>query len=99
MRDEADGDPDEIRRAPRQVPGLGPVGVEIFLREVQAVWPETGPLFDDKAPQGAKRLGLPARPEALAALVPKAAHAAFAAALVRAALDRHVAEDVAAAQP
>ncbi|MDX2650623.1 endonuclease, partial [Streptomyces sp. PA03-1a] len=90
LRDEADGDPDEIRRALRQVPGLGPVGVEIFLREVQAVWPETGPLFDDKALQGAKRLGLPARPEELAALVPKAAHAVFAAALVRAALDRHV---------
>lgn len=98
LRDEADGDPDEIRRALRQVPGLGPVGVEIFLREVQAVWPETGPLFDDKALQGAKRLGLPARPEELAALVPKAAHAVFAAALVRAALDRHVVEEVAEAQ-
>ncbi|MFI8186953.1 endonuclease [Actinacidiphila glaucinigra] len=98
LRDEADGDPDEIRRALRQVPGLGPVGVEIFLREVQAVWPETGPLFDGKALQGAERLGLPARPEELAALVPKAAYAVFAAALVRAALERRVVEEVAEAQ-
>ncbi|MYX34774.1 MULTISPECIES: hypothetical protein [unclassified Streptomyces] len=99
LRDEADGDPDAIRRALREVPGLGPVGVEIFLREVQAVWPEAGPLFDAKALKGAERLGLPARPEDLAALVPEAAYAVFAAALVRAALDRHVAEEVAGARP
>ncbi|MFF7213054.1 endonuclease [Streptomyces sp. NPDC008238] len=99
LRDEADGDPDAIRRALREVPGLGPVGVEIFLREVQAVWPETGPLFDDKALKGAERLGLPARPEALADLVPEAAYAVFAAALVRAALNRHVVEEVAEARP
>ncbi|MEU1616632.1 endonuclease [Streptomyces sp. NPDC005722] len=99
LRDAADSDPDAIRRALREVPGLGPVGVDIFLREVQAVWPETGPLFDDKALKGAERLGLPARPEALADLVPKTAYAVFAAALVRAALDRHVAEEVAGARP
>ncbi|MET9880308.1 endonuclease [Actinacidiphila glaucinigra] len=99
LRDEAGGDPDAIRRALREVPGLGPVGVEIFLREVQVVWPETGPLFDAKALKGAERLGLPARPEDLADLVPEAAYAVFAAALVRAALDRHVVEEVAGAQP
>ncbi|MFD5574422.1 endonuclease [Streptomyces cadmiisoli] len=99
LRDEADGDPDAIRRALREVPGLGPVGVEIFLREVQVLWPETGPLFDDKALKGAERLGLPTRPEELADLVPQAAYAVFAAALVRAALDRHVVEEVTAARP
>lgn len=98
LRDEADGDPDAMRRALREVPGLGPVGVEIFLREVQAVWPETRPLFDGKALKGAERLGLPTRPQELAGLVPEAAYAVFAAALVRAALDRHVVDEVTAAR-
>jgi hypothetical protein len=98
LRDQADGDPGAIRRALREVPGLGPVGVEIFLREVQAVWPETRPVFDGKALQGAERLGLPTRPEDLADLVPEAAYAVLADALVRAALDRHVADEVAGAR-
>jgi endonuclease III len=96
LRDEADGDVDQLRSALRSVPGLGPVGVNILLRELQSVWPEVGPLFDEKALQGARRLGLPARPEKLAALVPEDTYAVFAAALVRAALDRDVAEKVAA---
>ncbi|MEU6346906.1 endonuclease [Streptomyces sp. NPDC046977] len=98
LRDEAAEDPDELRRALRRIPGLGPVGVDIFLREVQAVWPEAGPLFDRKAVEGARRLGLPDQPKELAALVPRKAHAAFAAALVRAALDRQVVDEVAQAQ-
>jgi endonuclease III len=98
LRDEADGDPDELRRALRRIPGLGPVGIDIFLREVQAVWPEAGPAFDRKAIEGARRLGLPEQPKALAALVPREAHAALAAALVRAALDRQVVDEVAEAR-
>lgn len=43
----------------RELPGIGPTGVDIFLREVQLVWPEFGPRFDGKARQGAERLGLP----------------------------------------
>ncbi|WP_328886157.1 endonuclease [Streptomyces sp. NBC_00316] len=98
LRDEASKDPDELRRALRRIPGLGPVGVDIFLREVQAVWPEVSPLFDRKALDGARRLGLPEKPKALAALVPREAHAVFAAALVRAALDRQVVDEVVQAQ-
>lgn len=72
--------------------------MDIFLREVQAVWPEVSPLFDRKALDGARRLGLPEKPKALAALVPREAHAVFAAALVRAALDRQVVDEVVQAQ-
>jgi hypothetical protein len=65
---------------------------------VQAVWPEAGPAFDRKAIEGARRLGLPEQPKALAALVLREAHAAFAAALVRTALDRQVVDEVAEAR-
>ncbi|MGW4032722.1 endonuclease [Streptomyces sp. NPDC004838] len=94
LRDAADGDIDEIREGLRRTPGLGPTGVEIFLREVQSVWPEVGPLFDGKALEGAKRLGLPQDPEELASLVPRDSYALLAAALVRAALNKDVVEEV-----
>ncbi|MBY8882251.1 endonuclease, partial [Actinacidiphila acidipaludis] len=39
----------EYKRLLREVmPGLGPVGADIFLREVQGVWPEVAPYFDGK---------------------------------------------------
>ncbi|RAJ56505.1 hypothetical protein K378_05692 [Streptomyces sp. Amel2xB2] len=78
----------------REMPGIGPTGVAIFLREVQRVWPEFGPYFDRKAQQGAARLGLPTSPGRLQELVPHRDFAPFAAALVRAALDKQVVEDV-----
>jgi endonuclease III len=90
LRDEAAGDKDELRRLLRQVPGLGPVGADIFLREVQDVWPETAPYLDGKAQQGARKVGLPSDPEALAGLAGDDP-ALFAAALVRVSLDKHAA--------
>ncbi len=81
----------------REVPGIGPTGVDIFLREVQQVWPEFAPYFDQKAQQGAERLGLPTSPGKLSDLVAARDRARFAAALVRAALDKKVVEDVRAA--
>ncbi|WP_340557804.1 endonuclease [Streptomyces sp. GSL17-111] len=94
MRDETDGDVAALRRALRRVPGLGPAGADIFLREAQAVWPELAPHLDAKALKGAERLGLPQRPRELAALVPAEDVAAFAAALVRVALDASLTDDV-----
>ncbi|GAA2098276.1 endonuclease [Streptomyces albiaxialis] len=86
-----DGD---VAKALREVPGIGPVGVAIFLREAQAVWPEFRPYLDRKALQGAGELGLPESAEKLADLVPKDDLARLAAGLVRAALSSEVAEDV-----
>ncbi len=94
MRSKADGDVGRLREVLREVPGLGPAGADIFLREAQAVWPEAYPYIDAKALQGARRLGLPGDPEALAGLVDRKEAPALAAALVRAALDKTVAEDV-----
>lgn len=115
LRGEADGDLDVLRAGLRRTPGMGPAGADIFVREVQAVWPETAPFLDGKALQGAERLGLPASPAKLARLAEQAGEAGqdepagqdeqaepadghgpavLAAALVRAALDQHVVDDV-----
>lgn len=94
MREEAGGDTVALRGALRKVPGLGPAGCDIFLREVQGVWTELAPYLDAKAVQGAERLGLPGDSGKLARLVGPDETAAFASGLVRAALDRSVADDV-----
>ncbi|MFI2424535.1 endonuclease [Streptomyces sp. NPDC018955] len=93
LRAEADGDIGELRSLLREFPGMGPVGADIFLREVQRVWPEAAPLLDAKALDGARRLGLPQDPDRLLALAGRIEPAVLAAALVRAAVDAHVAED------
>ncbi|MGW6060502.1 endonuclease [Streptomyces sp. NPDC055189] len=94
LRDEADGNEAALRRSLRKVPGLGPVGADIFLREVQRVWPQVEPCFGDKAMQGARRLGLPEDPKKLARLAGDADPAALAAALIRVALDKRAAEEL-----
>lgn len=73
--------------------GVGPACATMFAREAQGVWPELAPVFDKKALAGAAALGLPADPEALAALVERGETGEqgedlphFAARLVRAAL-------------
>ncbi|WP_432163334.1 endonuclease [Streptomyces tendae] len=93
LRDEADGDVSELRRLLQEFPGVGPTGADIFLREAQLVWPEAGPLLDRKALQGAERLGLPGDQDRLLTLAGKTEPAVLAAALVRAAVDKEVAED------
>ncbi|MEU9185760.1 endonuclease [Streptomyces sp. NPDC048484] len=93
MREAAGGDLDELRGLLREIPGLGPAGVDIFLREVQQVWPEVAPHLDAKALQGAARLGLPEEPGRLVKLAGDTEPVVLAAALVRAALDKTVVED------
>jgi hypothetical protein len=65
-----------------ETPRIGPVGARIFVREVQDVWPEVAPFFDDRALARAGELGLPQDPEELAALAPRGQVARLAAALV-----------------
>ncbi|MEU2680742.1 endonuclease [Streptomyces sp. NPDC007107] len=88
LRREADGDMDTLRAGLRRFPGIGPAGADIFLREVQTVWPEASPYLDAKALQGAERLGLPATPDKLVRLAKDEDPAVLAAALVRSALDK-----------
>ncbi|MGQ5633829.1 MULTISPECIES: endonuclease [unclassified Streptomyces] len=93
LHEEAHGDTGELRRLLQEEPGVGPAGADIFLREAQRVWPELAPYLDGKALSGAERLGLPKDPEKLTKLAGNAEPAVLAAALVRAALDKEVAED------
>ncbi|MFJ3645822.1 endonuclease [Streptomyces murinus] len=93
LHEEAGGDTGELKRLLQEEPGVGPAGADIFLREAQRVWPEVGPYLDRKALDGADRLGLPKDPEKLTELVGDTEPAVLAAALVRAALDKDVAED------
>ncbi|PVZ09588.1 endonuclease [Actinomycetospora cinnamomea] len=84
MRKAADGDVGELRGFLTAVPRVGPVGTDIFLREVQAVWPEFRPHLDARALAGAGKLGLPTDPATLAEQVSGDDLARLAAALVRA---------------
>ncbi|MEU6992044.1 endonuclease [Streptomyces sp. NPDC046465] len=90
VRDEADGDEAALQRMLRRVPGLGPTGVDIFLREVQDVWTEYRPRLDAKVLQGAERLGLPRTAAGLLRLADGERTGVLAAALVRAALDKKI---------
>jgi endonuclease III len=91
LRKRAHGDVARIRQDLQKFPGVGPTGADIFLREAQSVWPEVAPYIDDKALQGARRLGLPDSPDDLVRLAGDGAEpAVVAAALVRASLDKDV---------
>jgi endonuclease III len=79
----ADGDADRVADLVQEVNGIGPTGAQVFLREVQAVWPWVQPRLDARAVDGADRVGLPADAAELARLVPADELARFAAGLVR----------------
>lgn len=97
LRRQAEGDPARLRELLTRFPRIGPTGADIFAREAQGIWPELRPTLDGKATDGAARLGLPTDAAELAGLVPGDRLPALAAALTRAALDKSVADDVAAA--
>ncbi|WUH94834.1 endonuclease [Streptomyces sp. NBC_00433] len=88
LHEEAGADLGALRAALREFPGIGPAGADIFLREVQLVWPDIAPFFDSKALQGAAEAGLPDRPAPLRRAAGDAEPAVLAAALVRVALDK-----------
>lgn len=88
LRDEAGQDVKQERRLLQRFKGIGEVGADIFLREVQAVWPEVYPYADPKVLKAAGRLGLPRSAKRLAALVPRARFPHLCAALIRTSLRR-----------
>ncbi|WEP00450.1 endonuclease [Streptomyces sp. FXJ1.172] len=85
------------KQALLDIPGIGPTGADIFLRDVQGVWPEFAPYVDRKALDGARRLGLPVSPEELGGLVRVRDLTRLVDGLVHAALDKPLADEVAAA--
>ena len=82
-----------------EFPGIGPTGADIFLREVQAVWPDVRPFVDRRVVEGARRMGLPDEPDRLARLADGNAFARLASALVRVSLESKLADELMAAAP
>ena len=78
----------------KQFTGIGDTGADIYLREVQDVWPWVRPYFGKRALDTAGELGLPRNPARLAALTGRAI-APLAAALVRVSVDDDVRQRVA----
>lgn len=68
LRTEARQDPDRLRALLTELPGVDDEVVDLFFREVQAVWPEVGPFADRRALTAARRLGLGRSLSDLAAL-------------------------------
>ena len=88
LREEAGRDPGRERKLLKECKGLGDVGVDIFFREVQALWDELHPFTDGTAARSAEKLGLPKTARGLVGLVPRGQYVRLLSALVRAELVR-----------
>jgi hypothetical protein len=98
LHGEAGGDAGGIKSLLTAFPGIGPVGADIFLREVQATWPDVAPYLDARVLDGARKLALPDDPQKLAKLAGPASRLPhLAAALVRVSLSRRPADELVAA--
>lgn len=85
LADAAERDVAQTSKLLQEFKGIGATGADIFLREVQAVWPWVRPYFDERARATAKKLGLPSDAAELGELAPRNT-AELAAALVRTSL-------------
>ncbi|HZC73797.1 MAG TPA: hypothetical protein VE442_24110 [Jatrophihabitans sp.] len=96
LADAAGGKVGRAEQLLREIPGIGPAGAAIFLREVQRVWPWSAPYVDDRVLAGAKRVGLPASRAGLGRALARSGADVFAAcaALVRVGLDDRAAADL-----
>lgn len=81
LRREAAGDRQRAGELLAEFRGIGPTGADIFIREVQSVWPEFAPALDAKVQAGARKLNLD--PSSLPELVSPPDVARLASALVR----------------
>lgn len=83
LREQADGDVARARQTLKRFKGIGDTGAAIFLREVQAAWPEFHPFADPASLKAAGKLDLPTQAWPLARLVDQRRFPALIAALVR----------------
>jgi hypothetical protein len=58
LREEAGEDPARERALLTELPGVDDAVADVFLREVQVLWPEIAPFADDRALRAAAALGL-----------------------------------------
>lgn len=78
----------------QEFPGIGPVGADIFLREVQAVWTWVAPYLGDRAAKATAEFGVPHTARGLARAAGTSNLARIAAASIRASLDKDIREQV-----
>jgi hypothetical protein len=83
LREVAEFEPAREKELLMECKGIGPVGADIFLREVQVAWTELQPFADATALKSAVKLKLPPKTDELAQLVPKKDFPRLLAALVR----------------
>lgn len=87
LRERAGQDREAERRLLQEIPGMGRVGADIFLREVQVVWQEVRPYADRRALGAARKRGLPGTTRELSRLTGAADFPRLVAALVQAELE------------
>ncbi len=90
LRAEAGGSAERAAELLEEFKGIGDVGAEVFLREVQVAWEELQPFVGSRAVAAAKDEGLPADAAKLARLVEPEDVARLSAALVRSGLTRRL---------
>jgi endonuclease III len=83
LREAAEWDLKQEQQRLMEFKGIGNVGANIFLREVQGVWEEVFPFADDRILETAKAMNLPDRVEDLQHLVDDQDFPRLVAALVR----------------
>lgn len=83
LREEAQREVPAERRLLQQFKGIGPIGADIFLREVQGIWDEAFPYADARVAKAAEKLDLSGDPQTLARLVDRKDFPRFVAGLVR----------------
>lgn len=83
LREKADGSRDKARKQLKTFKGIGGVGADIFLREVQICWAEYRPFADKMALKAAARLELGDDADALSQWVEPETVPRLVAALVR----------------
>jgi hypothetical protein len=88
LADAANRQPTKVAELLQELPGIGPVGADIFLREVQAAWPWVRPYAGERVTKAAAQLGLPSTARGLASAAKTDDLSALSAALIRATLDK-----------
>ncbi|KAK9807102.1 hypothetical protein WJX73_005082 [Symbiochloris irregularis] len=68
LREASGKDQEKIKSNLKEITGLAEVGVSIFFREAQLVWPELRPYMDKRAAECAAQMGLPDDAEKLSEL-------------------------------
>ncbi|MEX1034297.1 MAG: hypothetical protein WDZ30_13110 [Cellvibrionaceae bacterium] len=83
LRNAAGRQVDKEQKLLTEFKGIGNVGADIFLREVQQVWEEVYPYADQRVLKAAKQLQLGSSAKELSKLVPRRQFSSLVAALLR----------------